>query len=75
MKVSSLSLSVFSHLTSMFFHSTLREIRKKRPFVISRSTFSGQGQFGGHWTGDNKASYYDMYKSISGSCLITLPYS
>ncbi|XP_041362800.1 lysosomal alpha-glucosidase-like [Gigantopelta aegis] len=37
----------------------------KRPFVISRSTFSGQGHYGGHWTGDNDATFYDMYKSIS----------
>ncbi|XP_046554565.1 lysosomal alpha-glucosidase-like [Haliotis rubra] len=37
----------------------------KRPFIISRSTFPGQGHYGGHWTGDNDAQYYDMYKSIS----------
>ncbi|XP_046352773.2 lysosomal alpha-glucosidase-like isoform X1 [Haliotis rufescens] len=37
----------------------------KRPFIISRSTFPSQGHFGGHWTGDNDATYYDMYKSIS----------
>ncbi|XP_067672785.1 lysosomal alpha-glucosidase-like [Haliotis asinina] len=37
----------------------------KRPFIISRSTFPGQGHYGGHWTGDNDAKYYDMYKSIS----------
>ena len=48
------------------FYRALKKTRGKRPFVISRSTFSGQGHFGGHWTGDNAATYYDMYKSISG---------
>lgn len=36
----------------------------KRPFVISRSTFPGQGKYGGHWTGDNFARYHDMAMSI-----------
>ncbi|KAK6169329.1 hypothetical protein SNE40_020405 [Patella caerulea] len=43
----------------------LESIRGKRSFVISRSSFAGQGHFGGHWTGDNAANFYDMYKSIS----------
>ncbi|RUS76948.1 hypothetical protein EGW08_015297, partial [Elysia chlorotica] len=46
-------------------YRTLKDIRKKRPFIISRSTFPGQGHYGGHWTGDNSATFYDMYKSIS----------
>jgi len=44
----------------------LKTIRKKRPFVLSRSTFSGSGQFTAHWTGDNRASFQDMYFSIPG---------
>ncbi|GFO10263.1 lysosomal alpha-glucosidase [Plakobranchus ocellatus] len=43
----------------------LKEVRGKRPFIISRSTFPGQGHYGGHWSGDNFATFYDMYKSIS----------
>ncbi len=39
-------------------------IRKKRPFVLSRSTFAGSGQFTTHWTGDNSASFDDLYSSI-----------
>ncbi|XP_060067005.1 lysosomal alpha-glucosidase-like [Ylistrum balloti] len=43
----------------------LQNVRgNRRPFIISRSTFPGQGQFGGHWSGDNDATYSDMYFSI-----------
>jgi len=41
-------------------------LKGRRPFVISRSTFVGQGHYGGHWTGDNAATFHDMYRSISG---------
>ncbi|KAK3773169.1 hypothetical protein RRG08_013756 [Elysia crispata] len=46
-------------------YRALKDIRKRRPFIISRSTFPGQGHYGGHWSGDNSATFYDMYKSIS----------
>ncbi|XP_064599991.1 lysosomal alpha-glucosidase-like isoform X2 [Liolophura sinensis] len=46
-------------------YSALKTVRGKRPFIISRSTFPGQGHYGGHWNGDNNSTFYDMYKSIS----------
>ncbi|XP_072415319.1 lysosomal alpha-glucosidase [Chiloscyllium punctatum] len=46
--------------------SALVKIRKKRPFVISRSTFPSQGRYSGHWLGDNESKWKDMYFSIAG---------
>ncbi len=42
----------------------MAKIRNKRPFVLSRSTYAGSGQFTAHWTGDNHASFDELYISI-----------
>lgn len=48
----------------------MTKIRNKRPFVLSRSSFAGSGQFTAHWTGDNYASFDELHASISStSCL------
>ncbi|XP_040043282.2 lysosomal alpha-glucosidase [Gasterosteus aculeatus] len=46
--------------------SALRRIVAKRPFVISRSTFPSQGMYSGHWLGDNRSLWKDLYTSIAG---------
>ncbi|XP_039285299.1 lysosomal alpha-glucosidase [Nilaparvata lugens] len=42
----------------------LAEVREKRPFVISRSSFIGQGHYSGVWTGDVFSTWDDLYHSI-----------
>lgn len=60
---------VFRVILLLFFRALINT-RNKRPFVISRSTYSGQGYYGGHWSGDNFATYYDMAMSIPGKIYI-----
>uniref|UniRef100_A0A1A8U821 P-type domain-containing protein n=1 Tax=Nothobranchius furzeri TaxID=105023 RepID=A0A1A8U821_NOTFU len=46
--------------------SALKRILSKRPFVISRSSFPSQGLYSGHWLGDNRSQWKDLYTSITG---------
>ena len=39
---------------------------KQRAFVLSRSTFVGQGRYATHWLGDNWATWDYMKFSIPG---------
>ncbi|XP_048221049.1 lysosomal alpha-glucosidase [Perognathus longimembris pacificus] len=42
----------------------LEKVRGTRPFVISRSTFSGHGRYAGHWTGDVWSSWEQLSASV-----------
>ncbi|XP_023932526.1 lysosomal alpha-glucosidase isoform X2 [Lingula anatina] len=53
-------------MTKMSHNALLNARPNQRPFVISRSTYPGQGRYGGHWTGDNAATWHDLYASIPG---------
>jgi len=46
--------------------TALENTLKQRTLVISRSTYSGAGVWGGHWLGDNSATWNDIYYSIPG---------
>ncbi|XP_033209375.1 lysosomal alpha-glucosidase-like isoform X2 [Belonocnema kinseyi] len=42
----------------------LAKIRRKRPFIISRSTWIGHGLYAGAWTGDAYSSWHSLRFSI-----------
>ena len=42
----------------------LEELTGQRAFVLTRSTFAGTGAHGGHWTGDNFASWEHLQHSV-----------
>ena len=61
--------NMYGFTETMVTNAALRSVRPKlRPFIISRSTFPGQGRYGGHWTGDIYSDWDAMKYSISGSC-------
>jgi alpha-glucosidase (family GH31 glycosyl hydrolase) len=55
----------------------VRNATGKRSFVLTRSTFIGNGRYAGHWLGDNAANTVDMHRSIIGlieSSIFGIPY-
>ncbi|XP_041085570.1 lysosomal alpha-glucosidase [Polyodon spathula] len=57
--------SLYGLMEAMASASALRRMGK-RPFIISRSTFPSQGRYSGHWLGDNRSQWKDLYVSIPG---------
>jgi alpha-glucosidase (family GH31 glycosyl hydrolase) len=43
------------------------DLKDKRVFLLSRSTFAGSGQYVNHWLGDNHRTWLDMKTSIAGT--------
>ncbi|KAL1453811.1 hypothetical protein WDU94_010123, partial [Cyamophila willieti] len=53
-------------------YSALSKILNSRPFILSRSTFSGSGQYVAHWTGDVSPNWESMRQSISDMLLMNM---
>lgn len=65
--------NLWGHLeTKATYHALLNVFPGKRPFIMTRSTFAGSGQWAGHWGGDNKSKWAHMYFSISQALSFSL---
>jgi alpha-glucosidase/alpha-D-xyloside xylohydrolase len=56
--------SLYGIAESIATNIALTKVRKKRSFLLSRSTFIGSGAHTAHWTGDDGASFEDLAYSI-----------
>ena len=47
----------------------------KRSWIVSRSNFIGMGQFAGHWSGDNYATWEQHSSSVLDMNMFGIPYT
>jgi len=58
------SHNLYGLTEAIFTNKALTEVRKERPYLLSRSSFAGSGKFTTKWTGDNAATWDDLKSSI-----------
>ncbi|KAI5009734.1 hypothetical protein ZWY2020_011871 [Hordeum vulgare] len=57
--------NLFGLLQAQATHAGLLRDTKRRPFVLTRSTFVGSGRYAAHWTGNNDARWDELARSIN----------
>eukprot|EP00833_Pecoramyces_ruminatium_P009629 jgi/Orpsp1_1/1183661/evm.model.c7180000086195.1 len=59
--------NIYGHMESVVSYQAFLNIDPvKRPFILSRSTFSGSGKYVAHWLGDNYSTWDYLGISIPG---------
>lgn len=56
--------NLYGYFEAIATEKALRSLNK-RPFIVSRATFAGQGKYSGHWTGDVLSTWEDLKMSIN----------
>ncbi|CAN8002298.1 unnamed protein product [Ixodes hexagonus] len=56
--------NLYGYTETLRTYDSLRQVTLRRPFIISRSTFSGQGRYSGHWSGDIESDWDSLRASI-----------
>jgi len=64
--------SLFATLETRATAEFLKGPEGKKPFIISRASFAGHGQYGSVWTGDNRATQDDLKLSINQVMLFNI---
>ena len=60
--------NVYGHLMSKATYEGLKELDKKRPFVITRACYAGSQKYATFWTGDNQSLWAHLAMAIPQMC-------
>ena len=58
--------SLYGTMETINTHDYFKNVLKKRPLIIERSSYAGMGKFGSRWLGDNFSTAEYMGLSVTG---------